>query len=75
MKPQNIFFKTRILLFAIILIIGCSKDDSVNSGNGDEELIKSDGISEDDLERYLGSLGISISARDIAKKGYTNYIL
>lgn len=70
MKPQNQLLKTVILFFTIILIIGCSKDDSPTNSDNDEDLIQSDGISEDDLERYLGSLGISISTRDIAKKGY-----
>lgn len=70
MKPQNHLFRIIILLVTMISIIGCSKDDSPTNSSNDDKLTQSDGISEDDLERYLGSLGISISARNIAKKGY-----
>lgn len=71
MKPQNHLFKTVILLLSIFLIIGCSKDDSVSSGNGDEKLVKGDGITVDDLDTYAGDLGLSFSTREISKKGYT----
>lgn len=53
-----------------IATIACSKDDSSGQPGDNDELNETQGISEDDLERYLGSLGISISARNIAKKGY-----
>lgn len=69
MKPQNNLFKTGILLFAIILIIGCSKDDTTDPKNI-EKLIESEGINTDELETYSGDLGLSFSAREIVKKGH-----
>ncbi len=53
----------------LILFLGCSKDeDSPSPGDGELEQIN--GISEDDLEKYEGDLGLRVSARDLVKKGY-----
>ncbi|EDP70381.1 hypothetical protein FBALC1_06478 [Flavobacteriales bacterium ALC-1] len=64
------YLKKAIALMLCIATIACSKDDSPGQSGDNDELNETQGISEDDLERYLGSLGISISARNIAKKGY-----
>ena len=59
-------------LTLIILVIACSKDDSGPTdpdGNGEvEELAPT--ISTDEFETDEGQIGISISAREIARRGY-----
>ena len=58
------------MLFATL---SCSKDDSneTPSTGDDNAIISETGITEEDFERYQGQLGISISAREIAKMGAT----
>ncbi len=53
----------------LFLVLGCSKDDN-EPGPGDGEIEVTNGITEDELENYAGDLGLLISTRDIAKKGY-----
>ncbi|MFI1743784.1 hypothetical protein [Thalassobellus sediminis] len=72
MKPQNNVFKTFILLLAIVSAISCSKDEPTkNPNNENDKLVKEDDIlTTDDLDTYAGDLGLSFSAREIAKKGH-----
>tara|TARA_R110000868_G_scaffold200998_3_gene448579 strand:+ start:671 stop:2437 length:1767 start_codon:yes stop_codon:yes gene_type:complete len=68
MKSQN---KILMLLITFILIIGCSKDESIESptGTGEVEVLDPT-ISLDEFETDEGQIAVSISAREIAKKGY-----
>lgn len=70
MKPQNNVFKTGILLLTVIIMMGCSKDDSVAPTETGKVEVLDPTISLDEFETDDGEIGISISARDIAKKGY-----
>lgn len=58
-------------LLLLLVIVACSKDDSGddsgNPSNGIEEL---QGVDLNEFETDAGELGISISAREIARKGY-----
>ncbi|WP_298902161.1 hypothetical protein [uncultured Psychroserpens sp.] len=69
----NIGFRKLVYLAFLLLIIGCSKDEDVieGPGPGDGELQETAGISVNDLESYLGDIGLKINTRPIAKKGYT----
>ncbi len=68
MKTQTMILK--ILVFIVYITYGCSKDDGDNlppSGTGLEQL---PGIDLKEFEIDEGEIGISISARSIARKGY-----
>ncbi len=71
MNTQNKLIKKLVLLLCIVVIAACSKDDPNidNGGNGQVEVLPST-IQLDEFETDEGEIGISISARDIAKKGY-----
>lgn len=70
MNSQKHIFK--LFLFFILTALSCNNDDSgfEEEQNKNGKLIESNGITEDDLETYQGELGISMSTRDIAKKGH-----
>jgi len=60
-----------MLLCLFILTAACSKDDSpIDPGNNGQVEVTSSNIQLDEFETDEGEIGISISARDIAKKGY-----
>ena len=50
--------------------MACSKDDGDDSVNPSTEIEELQGVDLDEFETDAGELGISISARDIARKGY-----
>lgn len=70
----NTKFLSKLLVLAIIMIaMGCSKDESgetIPDGNNNGNIETRDGVTEDEIESDEGEIGISISAREIAKKGY-----
>lgn len=70
MKTQTKILKTFILI--AFLALGCSKSDDSNPGEitGEEKIEKLPGVKGADLGEYKGAIGISFSARDIAKKGH-----
>ncbi|WP_190808286.1 hypothetical protein [Flagellimonas sp. S3867] len=59
-------------LLLLITILACTKDESgENLPNGTNKKIETrDGVTEDEIEKDEGEIGLSISAREIAKKGY-----
>ncbi len=64
-------FKKLILLCLIIMTSACSKEDSMNPSPTTGEIEElSATISLDEFETDEGEIGIVISAREIAKKGY-----
>ena len=66
---SNIKLLTLLLLFTMA-ITGCdSNDDSVNPGDN-QEIEEGEGLTEEAVEHDQGAIGISISARAIARKGY-----
>jgi len=71
MKMQTKVIKKIMLLCLFIMTVACSKDDSMETptGSGELEEIGST-ISLDEFETDEGEIGIRISARNIAKKGY-----
>ncbi|MCC1485107.1 hypothetical protein [Winogradskyella immobilis] len=58
-----------IMCILLIPFLRCSNDDS-DPGPGDGEIQQINGISAEDLDNYLGDLGVLINARDLKKKGY-----
>ena len=71
MNVQRKFLKKAIWLFAFITLLACSDDETPmdpGGNNGSLEIIG--GLSADDIETYEGEIGITISTRDIARKGY-----
>lgn len=65
----SIKFIILLLLFGIA-IAGCdSNDESVNPDDN-QEIEEGEGLTEEDVENDPGAIGISISARGIARKGY-----
>jgi len=70
MKTTMKHLQFSMMCILLVLCIGCSKndDDSPNPGNGEVE--QTNGISAEDLDNYLGDLGIIINTRDLEKKGY-----
>jgi len=76
MKTSKLYVRiplkvTFLLLVVMIVALSCSKeDDSTPPGGNDGELVTSNGVNADDFERYQGALGMILSARNVAKKGY-----
>lgn len=69
MKTTFKLLSTYLLLFTIV--VACSKDDGGDdSGNPSTEIEELQGVDLNEFETDAGELGISISARDIARKGY-----
>lgn len=67
--------KTRTKHLLIIIVLGtflwsCSKNEDDTSGQGDENVEQSDGISAGDLENYDGDLGVLFNTRSFVRKGY-----
>lgn len=54
----------------LLFFAGCSKDDGTPVTEPNNEFIESQGIAEEELGVDLGSIGILIDTRNIAKKGY-----
>ncbi|MFP2996635.1 hypothetical protein ABN763_12020 [Spongiivirga sp. MCCC 1A20706] len=72
MKTQNKLFKEILAMLFITIILACSKDDGGEIINPPNPMIQVlAGISLDDFDTDAGEIGIYISARDIARKGYT----
>ncbi|MCL6266485.1 hypothetical protein [Flagellimonas myxillae] len=72
MKTVNALKKILAVLL-IVIISACSKDESgenVPGGNNNGNIETRDGVTADEIETDEGEIGISISARGIAKKGY-----
>lgn len=59
-----------MMLFAlcILCLTGCDQDDDANPSG--QEVREGEGLSESDVEQDEGAIGLSISARSIARKGY-----
>jgi len=58
----------------LVLSVGCSSDDSVNLPElpelpEDGDFIEGDGIGEDELETFMGEIGILLDARPYIRKG------
>ena len=79
---KNRVGKILLLLSSIIVLLlscnACSKDEAtpmpiIDSG----QIVLSDGVTEDDFEKFPGEFGIILNVRNIAKKGYkpTNAIV
>ena len=66
------FIAQLLLLMTLLFPIGCSKEEDPIDPSTDEngQLKELDGISEDEVEVNLGSIGLWIDVRNIAKKGY-----
>lgn len=69
MKTHTRFLKTIVLLL-VIAAWGCSNDDGDSMPPTDAGLEELPGLDLDEFEIDEGEIGVSISARDIAKKGY-----
>lgn len=73
---KNEVSKTQVLqkclvLFFITMLLACSKDDPIiDPGNNGQVEVLPSAIQLNEFETDEGSIAISISARDIAKKGY-----
>ena len=58
-------------MFIVATLLACSKDETpIEPGENNGELEIISGLSTDDIETYEGEIGITISTRDIARKGY-----
>lgn len=73
MKQSKIFSKYALILL-VVMVASCSKDDGVDDPNGEtpgnSELIKTDGINEEDLDPYAGQVGLILDGKEIAKLGH-----
>ncbi len=72
MNVQRKFLKKAVWLFAFVTLLACSDDETPmdpGGNNGSLEIIG--GLSDDDIETYEGEIGITVSTRNIARKGYT----
>ncbi|MEM9649583.1 MAG: hypothetical protein AAF969_13985 [Bacteroidota bacterium] len=73
MKTNNKLIGGLLTMVMVLITLACSKDDP-NTGNpdggNDGSIETRDGVTEDEVETNEGEIGISISARKIAKKGY-----
>ena len=65
-KSLQLILMSTLLLF----FLGCSKDEDMDPGPGDGEIVETNGISADELENYSGDLGLLINTRSLVKKGY-----
>lgn len=71
MNTQNKLIKKLALLLCILVFAACSKDDpNIDNGGNQQVEVLPPTIQLDEFETDEGEIGISISARDIAKKGY-----
>ena len=76
MKPSrlNVRIPLKVCSFLMVLTLlalSCSKeDDTPPPVDNNGELVTSNGVNADDFERYKGALGMIVSARNVAKKGY-----
>ncbi|WP_426430313.1 hypothetical protein ACPX19_12355 [Winogradskyella sp. HB-48] len=76
MKPSrlNVRISLKVCSFLMVLTLvalSCSKeDDTPPPVDNNGELVTSNGVNADDFERYKGALGMIVSARNVAKKGY-----
>lgn len=76
MKPSSLYFRIPLkvcsfLMVLTLVVLSCSKeDDSPPPVDNNGELVTSNGVNADDFERYKGALGMIVSARNVAKKGY-----
>ena len=66
---SSIKFIILLLLFGIA-IAGCNSNDDPVNPDGNQEIEEGEGLTEEDVEHDQGAIGISISARGIARKGY-----
>lgn len=67
---MKVKLKALIVLMLCLAVLACSKDDDNNQNENNADLDLSEGITTADLNTYKGQIGISISARDLAVKGY-----
>ena len=59
------------MLLAGTLGLSCSKDDPGNGdGNGGNGLEQRNGLDESEVAADPGAIGLSVSARSLARKGY-----
>jgi hypothetical protein len=69
MKTQTKIVDKIIVIFTLLILMACNKEEAIIDPSGNlEELPGS--ISLDEFERDEGEIGISINARAIAKKGH-----
>ena len=66
---MNYLMKAQFVLFALF-ILACSKQDLPEPGPPIGEIENGNGISEEELERYTGEIGLLIDVREVAKLGY-----
>jgi hypothetical protein len=75
MKTKQTILKYVLLMgLGLVLSVGCSSDDSVNLPElpelpEDGDFIEGDGIGEDELETFMGEIGILLDARPYIRKG------
>ena len=71
MKTTTKLFSRLFSIVFLLFALACSKDDSTNPpGKDDEVEVLPSTISTSEFETDEGEIGISISGRDIARKGY-----
>ena len=76
MKPSRLYVRIPLkvcsfFMVLTLLALSCSKeDDAAPPIDNNGELVTSNGVNADDFERYQGALGMIVSARNVAKKGY-----
>ncbi len=74
MKAKKSIVKEVLFLMALLLAMGCTKEDSGDPSdpraNGDGELAQDSGVSAEEIETYQGDIGVLIDLRDFARKGY-----
>ena len=72
MKSQHKLLGQFSLLLYMLIVFACSKDDNpTTEPPGEGMLVQGAGLSFEDIDTYAGEIGIVISTRSIAKKGYT----
>lgn len=72
-KTKRGFWSASIIAMLLIACSGCSKKNippGDDGGAGTGQIVKKDGIGENDLVTYQGDIGMVLDARAIQKKGY-----
>ncbi len=65
----NVLGKLCLAILLFFSYTGCDKDSDLDP-NPQTEIDVSGGLSEEELESYPGDIGVVISAREVAKRGY-----